>query len=79
MKHGLRTELFWYDLLLCLQQALALKACIGQGGEVEEEPDEEEQARSDLCREAAHNLVMIYKATGAMELAREVLHRHLTI
>jgi len=61
------------------EQALALKACIGQGGEVEEEPDEEEQARSDLCREAAHNLVMIYKATGAMELAREVLHRHLTI
>ena len=33
---------------------------------------------AELAREAAHNLALIYSASGAHELAREVLRRHPT-
>ena len=33
----------------------------------------------DLLREAAHNLALIYRNSGATELARRVLRNHLTI
>lgn len=33
----------------------------------------------DLRREAAHNLVLIYKTTGAVALARQVMRQHLVI
>ena len=32
----------------------------------------------DLSREIAHNLVLIYRSTGAVNLARQVMKRHLT-
>jgi general transcription factor 3C polypeptide 3 (transcription factor C subunit 4) len=33
----------------------------------------------DLRREAAHNMALIYRASGADELAREVLRQHLSV
>ena len=33
----------------------------------------------DLRREAAHNLALIHRASGADELARAVLRKHLTV
>lgn len=33
----------------------------------------------DVRREAAHNLVLIYKTTGAVTLARQVMCQHLVI
>lgn len=33
---------------------------------------------ADLRREAAHNLVLIYRSTGATGLARQVMREHLT-
>jgi general transcription factor 3C polypeptide 3 (transcription factor C subunit 4) len=39
----------------------------------------ERGSATDLSREAAHNVVMIYKATGAIALAREVMHEYLTV
>ncbi len=33
---------------------------------------------TNLRREAAHNLVLIYRKTGAIELARQVMREHLT-
>lgn len=33
----------------------------------------------DVRREAAHNLVLIYRTTGAVTLARQVMRQHLTI
>jgi general transcription factor 3C polypeptide 3 (transcription factor C subunit 4) len=36
-------------------------------------------AQPDVSREAAHNLVLVYKATGAVALARQVMLKHLII
>jgi general transcription factor 3C polypeptide 3 (transcription factor C subunit 4) len=38
-----------------------------------------ERQRGDLSREAAHNLVLLYSASGASTLAREVMMRHLVV
>lgn len=32
---------------------------------------------TDVRREAAHNLVLIYRSTGAIELARQIMHEYL--
>ena len=32
---------------------------------------------TNLHREAAHNLVLIYRKTGAIELARQIMRKHL--
>lgn len=36
-------------------------------------------ARAGMQREAAHNLALIYQASGADDLAREVLRLHLRV
>ena len=33
---------------------------------------------ADVRREAAHNLVLIYRSTGATSIARQVMREHLT-
>lgn len=76
---------FWLGMIYCPQQALALGHMDGEdaeGSHNEERLENDGGERhpvGDLSREAAHNLVMIYKATGAMELAVEVMHRYLRI
>ena len=37
-----------------------------------------ESSFADLRREAAHNLVLIYRSTGATGMARQVMREHLT-
>lgn len=34
---------------------------------------------SDLSREAAHNLVMIYKASGSILMARRIMEEYLCV
>jgi general transcription factor 3C polypeptide 3 (transcription factor C subunit 4) len=36
-------------------------------------------ASLDLTREAAHNMALIYRASGADELAKEVLRKYFTV
>ncbi len=38
-----------------------------------------DQRASNLRREAAHNMALIYKASGADELARRVLRQHFMV
>lgn len=53
----------------------------GSGGrrQGDEEGGEGSGEGSDLRREAAYNLALIYSASGAQQLAREVLREHMAV
>jgi hypothetical protein len=45
----------------------------------EQQQQQQRQLSRGLAREAAHNLVLIYKGSGAHDLARLIMEQYLTI
>ena len=63
----------------CLCSSVSLQEALSLGQESPGGASGELSANSDLTLEAAHNLVLIYQASGAIGLARATMRKYLVI